>query len=69
MKISKSGEFLAQFRIRYVLRDRIKAVQSRDPILVVLRRKFMKGSSPISILIMKVFFGSVEDCVFQIWII
>ena len=36
MKISKSGGLLAQFRVRLMLRDRIKAAQSRDPILVEL---------------------------------
>ena len=36
MKISRSGRLLAQFRVRSVLRDRIKAAQSRDPILVEL---------------------------------
>ena len=36
MKINRSGGLLAQFRVRSVLRDRIKAAQSRDPILVKL---------------------------------
>ena len=36
MKISRSGGLLAQFRVRSVLRDRIKAAQSRDPVLVEL---------------------------------
>ena len=36
MKISRSGGLLAQFRVRSMLRDRIKAAQSRDPILVKL---------------------------------
>ena len=36
MKISRSGGLLAQFRVRSVLRDRIKAAQSQDPILVEL---------------------------------
>ena len=36
MNISRSGGLLAQFRVRSVLRDRIKAAQSRDPILVEL---------------------------------
>ena len=36
MKISRSGGLLAQFRVRSMLRDRIKAAQSRDPILVEL---------------------------------
>ena len=39
MKISRSGGLLAQFRVRSVLRDRIKAAQSRDPILVELKKK------------------------------
>ena len=39
MKISRSGGLLAQFRIRSVLRDRIKAAQSRDLILVELEEK------------------------------
>ena len=37
MKISISGGLLAQFRVRSVLRDRIKAAQRRDPILVELK--------------------------------
>ena len=37
MKISRSGGLLAQFRVRSVLRDRIKAAQSRYPILVELK--------------------------------
>ena len=46
MKISRSGGLLAQFRVRLVLRDRIKAAQSRDPVLVELEenvrsRKFI----------------------------
>ena len=36
MKISRSGGLLAQFRVRSVLRDRIKTTHSRDPILVEL---------------------------------
>ena len=39
MKINKSKGLLAQFRIRSVLRDRIKVAQSRDPILVELEEK------------------------------
>ena len=34
MKISISGGLLAQFRVISVLRDRIKAAESRDPVLV-----------------------------------
>ena len=37
MKISRSGGLLAQFKVRSVLRDRIKATQSRDPVLVELK--------------------------------
>ena len=39
MKISRSGGLLAQFRIIYILRDRIKVAQNRDPILVELEEK------------------------------
>ena len=37
IKISRSGGLLAQFKVRLVLRDRIKTIQSRDPILVELK--------------------------------
>ena len=43
MKISRSGGLLAQFIIKFVLRDRIKATQSRDPILVRLEKKVCEG--------------------------
>ena len=43
MKISRSGELLAQFRVRSVLRDMIKATQSRDPILVELEENVREG--------------------------
>ena len=43
MKISRSGGLLAQFRVRSVLRDRIKAAQSRDPILVELEENIRSG--------------------------
>ena len=43
MKISRSGGLLAQFRVRSVLRDRIKAAQSRDPILVELEENVQSG--------------------------
>ena len=43
MKMSISGELLAQFRVRSVLRDRIKAAQSRDPILVELEENIRLG--------------------------
>ena len=66
MKISRSGGLLAQLRIIDVLRDLIKTAQNRDPILVELEEKV---SSLISILIMKVFYRSVEDYVFLTWII
>ena len=39
MKISISGGLLAQFRIKSVLRDRIKATQNRDSILMELEEK------------------------------
>ena len=45
MKISRSGGLLAQFRVRSVLRDRIKAAQSRDPILVELEENVRAGKS------------------------
>ena len=46
MKISRSEGLLAQLKVRSVLRDRIKATQNRDPILVELKenvrsRKFI----------------------------
>ena len=43
MKISRSGGLLAQFRVRSVLRDRIKATQSRDPVLVELEENVRLG--------------------------
>ena len=43
MKIKRLGGLPAKFRIRYVLRDRIKAAQSRDPILVELEEKVREG--------------------------
>ena len=43
MKISRSGELLAQFRVRSVLRDRIKAAQSRDPVLIELEENVRSG--------------------------
>ena len=43
MKISRSGGLLAQFRVRSVLRDRIKVAQSRDPILVELEENVQSG--------------------------
>ena len=69
MKISRSGGLLAQFRVRSVLRDRIKVAQSRDPVLVELEENVRSGNSLILPLMMKVFYGSVEDCVFLMWII
>ena len=60
MKISKSGESLAQFKVRSVLRDMIKIAQSRDPILIELKENVQLGNSLISPL-MKVFYGSVEN--------
>ena len=44
MKISRSGGLLAQFIVRSVLRDRIKAAQSRDPILVELEENVRSGT-------------------------
>ena len=43
MKISRSGELLARFKVRSVLRDRIRAAQSRDPILVELEENMRSG--------------------------
>ena len=43
MKISRSEGLLAQFRIRSVLRDRIKVAQNRDPILMELEEKVREG--------------------------
>ena len=43
MKISRSGGLLAQFRVRSVLRDKIKAAQSRDPILIELKENVRAG--------------------------
>ena len=43
MKISRSGGLLAQFRVRSVLRDRIKVAQSRDHILVELEENVRSG--------------------------
>ena len=43
MKLSRSGGLLAQFRVRSVLRDRIKAAQSRDPILVEFEENVRSG--------------------------
>ena len=37
MKLSRSEGRLAQLKVRSVLRDRIKATQSRDPVLVELK--------------------------------
>ena len=68
MKISKSGGLLARFKVKSVLRDMIKIAQSRDPILIELKENVQLGNSLISPL-MKVFYGSVENCVFLMWII
>ena len=43
MKISRSGGLLAQFKVRSMLRDRIKAAQSRDPVLVELEENVRSG--------------------------
>ena len=70
MKISRSGGLLAQFRVRSVLRDRIKATQSRDPILVELEENVRSEKNSLILhLMMKVLCGSVEGCVFLMWII
>ena len=37
IKISRSEGLLAQFKVRSVLRDKIKVTQGRDPILVELK--------------------------------
>ena len=69
MKISRSEGLLAQFKVSSVLRDRIKAAQSRDPVLVELKENSRSRNSLILPLMMKVFYGSVEDCVVLMWII
>ena len=43
IKISKSGGLLAQFRVRSILKDKIKAAQSRDPVLVELEENVRSG--------------------------
>ena len=43
MKISRSWGLLAKFRIRSVLRDRIKVAQSRDPVLVEFEENVWSG--------------------------
>ena len=43
MKISRSGGLLTQFKVRSVLRNRIKATQSRDPVLVELKENVQSG--------------------------
>ena len=43
MKISRSGGLLAQFKVRLVLRNRIKVAQSRDPVLVELKENVQSG--------------------------
>ena len=43
MKISRLCGLLAQFRIKSMLRDRIKAAQSQDPILIELIEKIHEG--------------------------
>ena len=43
MKISRSGGPLTQFKVRSVLRNRIKATQSRDPVLVELKENVQSG--------------------------
>ena len=43
MKISRSGGLLAQFKFISVLKDRIKAAQSQDPILVELEENVRLG--------------------------
>ena len=43
IKISRSGGLLVQFRVRSVLRDRIKVAQSRDPVLVELEENVRSG--------------------------
>ena len=45
MKISRPGGLIAQFRVRSVLRDRIKTTQSRSPILVELQENVRSGKS------------------------
>ena len=42
-KITKSGGLIAPFIVISILRDRIKAAQSRDPILVELMEKIREG--------------------------
>ena len=43
IKISRSGGLIAQFRVRSVLRDKIKATQSRDPVLVEPEKNVRSG--------------------------
>ena len=43
MKISRSRRLLAQFKVRSVLRDRIKATQGRDPVMVELKENVQSG--------------------------
>ena len=43
IKISRLGGLLAQFKVRSILRDRIKVAQSRDPILVELEENVRSG--------------------------
>ena len=43
MKISKSGGLLARFKVKSVLRDMIKAAQSRDPVVVELKESVQSG--------------------------
>ena len=43
MKISRSGGLLAQFKVISVQRNRIKATQSQDPVLVELKENVQSG--------------------------
>ena len=43
MKISRSGGLLAQFKVISVQRDRIKATQSRDHVMVELKENVQSG--------------------------
>ena len=50
MKISRSRGLLAQFKVRSVLRDRIKATQGRDLVMVELKENVQSGKFTDSIL-------------------
>ena len=67
MKITRSGGLLAQFRVRSILRDRIKATQSRDHILVELMEKVCERKFIDFSLDDEVFYELVKGCIFLMW--